>query len=102
MSTICSRLADCCSDRIPWCAGRVAMGAPFMVGCCRVATRPAPRLRAAGAVQLGAMANELSNRRVAIVATDGVEQVELDEPRRALEEAGATVEIVSLKAGEFQ
>ena len=41
---------------------------------------------------------ELSNKRVAIVVTDGFEQVELTAPRRALEEAGARCEIVSPKA----
>jgi protease I len=48
------------------------------------------------------MANELKGRKVAIVATDGVEQVELTEPRKALEAAGAEVELVSIGAGEFQ
>jgi protease I len=48
------------------------------------------------------MANKLSNRRVAIVVTDGVEQVELVEPRKALEEAGGQVELVSIEAGEFR
>jgi protease I len=45
---------------------------------------------------------KLNGKRVAIVATDGVEQVELTEPRKALEDAGATVDIVSIEAGEFQ
>ena len=48
------------------------------------------------------MANELQGKRVAILATDMFEQVELVEPRKALEDAGATVEIVSLKEGEIQ
>src|SRR5918911_5002225 len=48
------------------------------------------------------MAQTLNGKKVAIVATDGVEQVELVEPRKALEEAGAQVELVSLEAGEFQ
>lgn len=34
---------------------------------------------------------DLGGRKVAILATHGVEQVELTEPRRALEEAGAAV-----------
>ena len=38
---------------------------------------------------------ELNNRRVAIVVTDGFEQVELTEPRKALEQAGAKTEVVS-------
>jgi protease I len=48
------------------------------------------------------MANELQGTKVAILATDMFEQVELLEPRKALEGAGATVEIVSLKDGEIQ
>ncbi len=44
------------------------------------------------------MANrDLSGKRVAILATDGVEQVELTEPKRALEDAGASAEVVSPK-----
>jgi deglycase len=41
---------------------------------------------------------KLSGFRVAILATDGVEQVELTEPRFALDEAGATTQVVSPKA----
>lgn len=37
--------------------------------------------------------------RVAVVATDGVEQVELDRPWQALEDAGAQPELVSLEQG---
>ena len=48
------------------------------------------------------MAQSLSGKTVAILATDGVELVELNEPMKALKDAGAVVEIVSLKAGEFQ
>jgi protease I len=47
------------------------------------------------------MANELNGMKVAVVATDGVEQVELDRPWQALEEAGAEPELVSLSAGEI-
>jgi protease I len=45
---------------------------------------------------------ELNGRRVAILAADMFEQVELVEPRKAVEQAGADVELVSLKAGEIQ
>jgi protease I len=45
---------------------------------------------------------ELSGKRVAILATDMFEQVELVEPRKAVEQAGADVELVSLEAGEIQ
>ena len=48
------------------------------------------------------MSNKLENRTVAILATDGVEQVELTEPRKAVEEAGATVRLLSIKEGEIQ
>lgn len=48
------------------------------------------------------MAQTLSGKTVAVLATDGVELVELTEPVKALKEAGASVEILSLKAGEFQ
>ena len=48
------------------------------------------------------MAQELKNKKIAILATDGVEQVELIEPRRALDQAGATTELVSLEKGEIQ
>ena len=41
------------------------------------------------------MSSALRNKTVAILATDGFEQVELTEPRRALDEAGATTQIVS-------
>ncbi len=48
------------------------------------------------------MAQELAGRRVAALVTDGFEQVELIEPRRALEEAGAQVEIISPKEGDVR
>jgi protease I len=48
------------------------------------------------------MANELQGHRVAILAADGVEQVELTESRRAVEEAGAETELLSLESGEIQ
>ena len=44
------------------------------------------------------MANELKNTRVAILSENGFEQSELIEPKKALEHAGATVEIVSPQA----
>jgi protease I len=48
------------------------------------------------------MAGVLDGRRVAILAADGVERVELERPRQALDEAGARTEVVSLKSGEIQ
>jgi protease I len=41
------------------------------------------------------MANTLAGKRIAILATDGFEQAELEKPKRALEEAGATTQVVS-------
>jgi len=48
------------------------------------------------------MSNKLDGVRVAILATDGFEQSELFEPKKALEEAGAEVSIVSLQTGEIK
>jgi protease I len=45
---------------------------------------------------------DLKSRRIAILATDGVEQVELTEPARALRLAGARVDIVSPHSGAIQ
>ena len=47
------------------------------------------------------MAGELNGRRVAILAADGVERVELEQPRRALDDAGARTDVVSIKSGEI-
>jgi protease I len=44
----------------------------------------------------------LEGKTIAILATEGVEQVELTEPRKALEQAGATTELISLESGEVQ
>ena len=43
------------------------------------------------------MAGELDGRKIAVLATDGVEQAELTEPVKALKAAGADVKIVSDK-----
>jgi deglycase len=48
------------------------------------------------------MADELNGKTIAIIATDGVEQVELTEPRQAVEQAGATTELLSVSTGEIQ
>ena len=48
------------------------------------------------------MADELKGRRIAILATHGVEQVELEQPRQAVQDAGATTELLSIEAGEIQ
>ncbi|HEY2064831.1 MAG TPA: type 1 glutamine amidotransferase domain-containing protein [Gemmatimonadaceae bacterium] len=44
----------------------------------------------------------LRGRRVAILATDGVEQVELEEPRKALDGAGAVTHLISPHEGSIQ
>ena len=46
------------------------------------------------------MQQTLKGKRVAILATDGFEQVELTEPKKALEEAGAMTEVISLRSPE--
>jgi len=48
------------------------------------------------------MAKDLSNLKVAILVADGFEQQEMTEPRKALDEAGATTQIVSPNEGEVQ
>ena len=49
------------------------------------------------------MANtKLNGKRIAILATDGVEEVELTKPRDALREAGAQAVVVSPKGGEIK
>lgn len=48
------------------------------------------------------MAGNLTGRKVAVLATDGVEQVELTAPWQALKEANAAVSLVSLKTGQIQ
>ena len=45
---------------------------------------------------------QLSSKKVAVLATDGFEQSELQQPVKALKDAGATVEIVSLKSGKIK
>lgn len=45
---------------------------------------------------------KLSNRKIAVLATDGFEQSELDEPVKAVTEAGGTTEIVSLRKGRIR
>ena len=48
------------------------------------------------------MARDLSGKRVAILATNGVERVELEQPRGALYGAGADTELLSIHPGEIQ
>lgn len=48
------------------------------------------------------MADTLQGKRIAFVAAEGVEQVELTEPWKAVQEAGGTPELISTEAGEVQ
>jgi protease I len=48
------------------------------------------------------MESGLEGRKVAILATDGVEQVELEQPRRALEAAGAVTHLIAPREGSIQ
>jgi protease I len=48
------------------------------------------------------MADKLQGKRVAFLATDMVEQVELTEPWKAVEQAGGTPELISLEEGEIR
>lgn len=48
------------------------------------------------------MATSLQGKRVAFLATDGVEEVEYVQPREAVEQAGAEVDLVSIKDGSIQ
>lgn len=48
------------------------------------------------------MANHLQGKTVAILATNGFEQSELTEPKKALEQAGAKTEVVSPESGKIK
>jgi protease I len=48
------------------------------------------------------MAQRLQGKRIAILATDGFEQSELTEPKRALESEGARAEVVSPSPGRIK
>jgi deglycase len=47
------------------------------------------------------MADELQGKKVAILAADGVERVELEQPREAVHDAGAQTELLSIHDGEI-
>jgi protease I len=51
---------------------------------------------------MNTMNHSLEGKRIAVLATDGFEQSELLRPRRALDEAGATTEVVSPKTGAIK
>jgi protease I len=48
------------------------------------------------------MAGKLDGKRIAFIAADGVEQVELTEPWKAVEQEGGKPELISLESGEIQ
>ena len=48
------------------------------------------------------MANELQGKKIAFLATDGVEQIELVEPWKAVEQAGGEPELLSIQPGKIQ
>src|ERR1700722_10673222 len=50
----------------------------------------------------GEMADDLKGMKVAILATDGVEWIELEQPRGALYGAGASSDLLSIHSGEIQ
>jgi hypothetical protein len=80
----------------------------------RAEDSPAPsswqlRVSAGGSEQAGShhrgertMASQLSGKRVAILATDGVERVEVEHPRGGLYGAGAVSDLVSVHDGQIQ
>jgi protease I len=48
------------------------------------------------------MSNRLERKKVAFLATDGVEQIELTDPWKAVENEGGTPDLISLESGEIQ
>ena len=48
------------------------------------------------------MADELKGKKIAFLFTEGAEQVEVTEPLKAVKDAGADVDIVSLEKGEIE
>src|SRR5690349_9933786 len=47
------------------------------------------------------MSGELNGRRIAFLAADGVEKIEFERPRAAVEDAGGSIELLSLDSGEI-
>jgi protease I len=48
------------------------------------------------------MSKQINGKKVAILATDGYEQVELTDPKKNLEHAGAKVDVISIKSGQIK
>src|SRR5690606_2773848 len=107
-------------DALPHPDGRADLGSLKTPGFVRCAPCAPPRSApgagdashgtcpwalASGHLQPGSedlMARDIHGKRVAILATKGVEQVELTEPRKALDQAGAHTELVSPEAGKIR
>jgi len=53
-------------------------------------------------VEVVGLQHNLKGKKVAILATDGFEQVELTEPKKALEQQGAATEVLAPKSGEIR
>jgi protease I len=45
---------------------------------------------------------QITGKKIAILATDGFEQVELTDPKKNLEQAGAKVDVISIKEGKIK
>jgi len=48
------------------------------------------------------MTTSIAGKKIAFLATDGVEEVEYTEPRTAVENAGGTAELISITSGTIQ
>jgi protease I len=48
------------------------------------------------------MSKPINGKKIAILATDGYEQVELTDPKKNLEQAGAKVDVISIKTGQIK
>ncbi len=48
------------------------------------------------------MSKQITGKKIAILATDGFEQSELTDPKKNLEQAGAKVDVLSIKSGEIK
>lgn len=48
------------------------------------------------------MTNDITGKKVAILVTDGFEQVEMTEPRKALQDAGADTDLIAPKSGKVK
>jgi len=80
---------------IPACEGKFWRLAIAMQGVPVIETPP-------GRENLITMESKLSGRRIAILLTDGFEQAEMLQPRQALEDAGASTDLVSPQQSEVQ